>query len=278
LQSLSIVTVTHRRSEVLLEKAMPSLRQQTCSNFEWVVVNDGCDVETRQAIETFQKANPSLAIQYFDLDHPAEGFGLAHGRNLGLAYASREWVCYLDDDNSFMPNFVEESLGFVASHPEAACVITQQSRRRDVYAGGQAVKQGATFLSPIAPCDIDSFVAQQAIFDSNGFLHRRDRSIQWNPAHRVFLDYEYFLRYLSAWGIDRCLIHWQPLVNYIQSSMGVIGSSSYREWAVELDLMLSPNSASYPGLDVNLTCLLNQLSQKYWQKAEQSQVILAFQS
>jgi glycosyltransferase involved in cell wall biosynthesis len=278
LVDLSIITVTHHRSKILIEKVLPSLQQQTCSSFEWVIVNDGCDVETRQAIEVFQKANPSLAIQYFDLDHPAEGFGLAHGRNLGLAYASHDWVCYLDDDNSFMPNFVEASLEFVAGHPEAACVITQQSRRRDVYAGGQVVKQGSTFLSPTAPCDIDSFVAQQALFDSNGFLHRRDRSIQWNPDYRVFLDYEYFLRYLSAWGIDRCLIHWQPLVNYIQSSTGVIGSSSYREWAMELDLMLSHNSASYLGLDVELVSLLNQLSQRCWQKAEQSRVIPAFQS
>jgi glycosyltransferase involved in cell wall biosynthesis len=97
--NVSIVTVTHHRSEVLLKTALSSLQAQTCSDFEWVVVNDGCDVETRQAIEAFQRVNPSLAIQYFDLDHPAEGFGLAHGRNLGLAYASHDWVCYLDDDN-----------------------------------------------------------------------------------------------------------------------------------------------------------------------------------
>jgi glycosyltransferase involved in cell wall biosynthesis len=62
--NVSIVTVTHHRSEVLLKTALSSLQAQTCSDFEWVVVNDGCDVETRQAIEAFQKTNPGLAIQY----------------------------------------------------------------------------------------------------------------------------------------------------------------------------------------------------------------------
>jgi glycosyltransferase involved in cell wall biosynthesis len=276
--NLSIITVTHHRSEVLLKIALPSLQSQTCWDFEWVVVNDGCDVATRRAIEVFQKENPRMTIQYFDLDHPAEGFGLAHGRNLGLACASHDWVCYLDDDNSFEPNFVEESLEFVAGHSEAACVITQQSRRRDVCVGGQVVKRGSVFLSATVPCDIHSFMTQQAIFDSNGFIHRRDRQIQWNPDHRVFLDYEYFLRYLSVCWIDRCLIHWQPLVNYIQSSTGIIGSSNYREWAIELDAILHSASAHYPVLDVNSINLLNQLSQKYWQKAQQGNVIPAFQN
>jgi glycosyltransferase involved in cell wall biosynthesis len=163
LVNLSIVTVTHHRSEILLEKASPSLQQQTCSNFEWVVINDGCDVATRQAIEAFQKANPRMAIQYFDLDHPQEGFGLAHGRNVGLSYANYDWICYLDDDNSFVPNFVEESLGFLASHSEALYIITQQSRRRYVYVDGQVVKQGMLFLSPTSPCDVHMNGASDAI-------------------------------------------------------------------------------------------------------------------
>jgi glycosyltransferase involved in cell wall biosynthesis len=274
---LSIVTVTHHRTEALIAKALSSLQQQTCLDFEWVIINDGCDVATRQAIEALQKTNPPMSIQYFDLDHLQEGFGLAHGRNLGLTYAAHDWVCYLDDDNGFMPTFVEESLHFLTGHPEATCVITQQLRRRDVYVGGQVVKQGSTFLSPTAPCDIRSFLTQQSLFDSNGFIHRRDRQVKWNPDYRVFLDYEYFLRYLSSYGVDGCLIHWQPLVSYIQSSTGVIGSSSYENWATELDAILG-DRAEYLALDANSISALEQLSQKYWKKAQQNRKVPAFQS
>jgi hypothetical protein len=98
------------------------------------------------------------------------------------------------------------------------------------------------------------------------------------PRLSCFLDYEYFLHYLSAWGVERCLIQWQPLVNYIQSSTGVIGSSSYREWAMELDAILHQAPADYSVLDAGLIHELDRLRQRYEKKAEQSQIIPAFQS
>jgi glycosyltransferase involved in cell wall biosynthesis len=271
---LSIITVTHDRPEVLQTQAMPSILAQSCKDFEWVVVNDGGDPATRQLIEQLQA--PGFPLQYWEMPHPEVGFALADGRNLALDRATSDWVCYLDDDNSIAPNFVEVTIAYLDQHPQATSVITQQFRRRDVYRQGELVRQGKPFLSPARLATVADFIQQQAIFDSNGFVHRRDRAIRWNPNYRVFFDYEYFLRYLGNHGIDRCLIHWQPLVNYIQSSAGIIGSSTYEQWADELVSILM-TVEDYPVLDSVAMAALQQLVQTWRDKAEQQQTIAAFQ-
>jgi glycosyltransferase involved in cell wall biosynthesis len=273
---LTIITVTHDRASQLQAQAMPSILAQSCQDFEWLVVNDGGDRATRQLIESLQQQQPGFALQYWEMAHPEVGFALADGRNLALDRASCDWVCYLDDDNSLTPNFVEATIAYLGCHPQATSVITQQFRRRDVYRQGELVKQGKPFLSPAALVTIADLIQQQAIFDSNGFIHRRDRSIRWNPNYRVFLDYEYFLCYLGEYGVDRCLIHWQPLVNYIQSSAGVIGSSSYTQWADELAAILK-GAADYLVLDPVALITLQQLLQMWRDKAQQQQPIAAFQ-
>jgi glycosyltransferase involved in cell wall biosynthesis len=52
--SISIVTATHNRPEALVSKALPSILQQADRSFEWIVINDGADPQTRQTIQQLQ--------------------------------------------------------------------------------------------------------------------------------------------------------------------------------------------------------------------------------
>jgi hypothetical protein len=67
-----------------------------------------------------------------------------------------------------------------------------------------------------------------------GFAHYRHDAGRWNPNYRVFADYEFFLQCVSLWGCSRFKLNPEVLVNYVQSSEGIIGQSSYKDWVTEL--------------------------------------------
>ncbi|KAI9131909.1 glycosyltransferase family 2 protein [Acaryochloris sp. CCMEE 5410] len=192
--TLTIITATHNRANILRYNALASLLQQSRLDFEWIVINDGRDKATQHLIQSTPFPFPH---QYLEIDHPVEEFGLCIARNLGIKAASSNYVCYLDDDNSFRPAFVGTILDWIEQYPHSRFILPQQWRRRDVIQEGKMIKQGKLFISPSADTTLDDLVCQQALFDSNGFVHRRLNSLGWNPQYRVFCDYEFFLQCLS---------------------------------------------------------------------------------
>jgi glycosyltransferase involved in cell wall biosynthesis len=228
---LTLITATHHRVAKLAKAALPSVLGQTEQNFEWIIVNDGRDRATQKLVAAIQA---KFTITYLEMDHPTSGFGLCHARNLGIFQASGEIVAYLDDDNTLSPNFVLETLSFFQCNPLIKCSMVQQSRRRDVVRNGIVIKRGKSFIAPSAHTDTRALIRQSELFDSNGFVHYRHDAPQWNPKYRVFADYEYFLKCASLWGCSSFKLNPQILVNYVQTSDGVIGKSNYQCWATEL--------------------------------------------
>lgn len=226
---LSLITGTYQRLQSLAQRALPSVLAQGISpaDFEWIVVNDGADPATAALIEALDAPFP---IIHLPIRHPTNGFGLCHARNVGLQAAGGDVVAYLDDDNSLAPCFVAQTIQFFSAHPEIKCCIPQQRRQRI-----SPQKKGTPFISPTADCTTAELIRHDQLFDSNGFAHRRVGAPRWNPEFRIFCDYEYFLQALGCWGLDAFAIQPEVLVNYVQTTDGVIGQSRYGDWARELE-------------------------------------------
>jgi hypothetical protein len=269
---LSIITATYHRAKMLASRALPSVMAQTCHDFEWVVINDGGDEVTRALIESLDLPFP---LVYRDMPHPAQGFGLCHARNLGLEVARGERIAYLDDDNALEPEFVAAMIQLFEAQPSLRCCPPQQRRRRDVVKDGKIVRQGKPFISPSDCCETTALIQQRELFDSNGFTHVRYGCPRWNPMYRVFADYEYFLQSLSLWGMNSFRVYSPVLVNYVQTSDGVIGQSSYAEWASEL-ASISQQSESYMILEPDDRQRLIEMYQTYELKYQQGRVIESF--
>jgi glycosyltransferase involved in cell wall biosynthesis len=259
----SIITATYNRASLLATKALSSVQQQTDSRFEWIVINDGYDPETRNLIA---RSKFSCCVRYLEMPHPNAGFGLCHARNLGMATATGTLIAYLDDDNTIAPTFVSSVQQFFHQHPQIQCSMVQQWRQRDQVDGNLLVRSGVPFLSPPAAATVEDLLNQQELFDSNGFVHRRQATLRWNPHYRIFADYEFFLQCLSVWGQDCFQLHPAVLVNYVQRSDGVIGRSSYRDWMIELEQILN-SCALYPVLNDQTQAQLRQLVQRWRDRA-----------
>ena len=98
-QKVSIITSTYNRSDLLLNRCLPSLRAQTYKNIEFVIVSDGPD-------KNLEILKNEANVKYVELGRNWGAFG-GHAKLVGSYMASGDLIGYLDDDDEFTPDHVE---------------------------------------------------------------------------------------------------------------------------------------------------------------------------
>lgn len=112
---VSVVTATYNRPTVLRE-AIDSVRAQSYTNWEQIIVSDGPDDRVTAIVAEYRDPR----IRSFHTNRlPVMG---NYQRNFALKHATGEFVIYLDDDNVIYPHCLETmTAGF--THPEIGYVI-----------------------------------------------------------------------------------------------------------------------------------------------------------
>ncbi len=95
----SVITATHLRP-VLLARALESLSAQTFQDFETIVVADALDAGTATVCAQQLRAHDVF------IKRSGEG-GPADSRNLGMSLARGQWLLFLDDDDTFLPQHLQ---------------------------------------------------------------------------------------------------------------------------------------------------------------------------
>lgn len=101
---VTILTPTYNRSN-LLPPLYKSLSRQSNKNFEWVIVDDGSDDNTKETVERMRRAS-TFPIQYF---HKANG-GKHTALNLGVKKAKGELTLILDSDDELPADVISDIL------------------------------------------------------------------------------------------------------------------------------------------------------------------------
>ena len=99
---ISIVMPVYN-SEKYLKDTLESLRQQTFQNYELICVNDGSTDKSLEILEDFNKKYNNF-IKIIS----TENQGAGTSRNYGFQFAKGETTIFLDSDDYFHPNFLEE--------------------------------------------------------------------------------------------------------------------------------------------------------------------------
>ena len=99
----TVLIPTHDHGRTLLH-SVPSALAQTVSELEVLVVGDGVPDETRELMAELVAADER--VRFFD-NPKGERHGEAH-RHVALQEARGEIVCYLSDDDVWLPDHVEE--------------------------------------------------------------------------------------------------------------------------------------------------------------------------
>ncbi len=104
INDLVSVIVPIYNSEKYLEETLESLRQQTYTKFEALLIDDGATDKSGIIADTFSEKD-----QRFHVIHVKNG-GVSKARNIGLDHALGEWIYCLDSDDCMEPTMLERMI------------------------------------------------------------------------------------------------------------------------------------------------------------------------
>ncbi len=116
---VSVIIPTHNRATLLAE-AIDSVLQQTFSDFELIIVDDGSTDNTPQVVAAYDDPR----IVYIRQDGQERGAA----RNRGVAAAQGEFITFLDDDDWFLPHKLAVQVPYLQANPEVGMVISGWDR------------------------------------------------------------------------------------------------------------------------------------------------------
>ena len=103
----TIIIPTYNRAN-FLPNTINSVIKQTYSNWELIIIDDGSTDHTKQVVASFQDERIKYIYQ--------ENAERSAARNNGIKNATGEWVCFLDSDDYYLPNHLEEFHLFIKNH------------------------------------------------------------------------------------------------------------------------------------------------------------------
>ena len=87
--------------ETYLPKCVDSIMTQTYQNLEIILINDGSTDTSPEICEHYKGLDERIAVIHQD------NRGLSGARNTGIAYASGEFLLFVDSDDYIMPDMIE---------------------------------------------------------------------------------------------------------------------------------------------------------------------------
>jgi len=203
---VSVIIPTYKRVQELV-CAVQSALAQTHERLEVIVVADGPEPEARAALEGL---GPRL--RYLELEVNS---GPAAARNLGVRASRGEWLTFLDDDDTILPEKVAHCYAMAdAARPKrmiATRVIYRREGEDDVWPE-----------KPIGPEEdvADYILKRPSLLGRPGVLPIQallvHRSVLQEVPFTSHKDHEDWAWLLDAWYLAGARVEfcWEPLVVY----------------------------------------------------------------
>ncbi len=190
--TISVVIPAYNAEKTILE-TIESVRQQTFTDFELIVIDDGSSDHTAELINAI--ADDRLRLFSY------ENGGLSIARNRGIDRASGEFIAFLDADDLWTPDKLELQLEALQKHPDAggaySWTIHMSQDGKMINDGGSVHFEGNVYsellVSNFLTNGSNPLIRRTAIESVSGF----------DPALASAEDWEYWLRLAAQWSFVR---------------------------------------------------------------------------
>lgn len=185
---VSVCIATYQRARILTERALPTVLRQSYTNWEAVIVGDGCDDDTAERIAAL--GDPRL--RFFNRDangpYPADPISRwlvagTHASNEAIARARGSWIAPLDDDDEWSDDHLATLL---AEAQRTACELVYGRMRVRIHATGEETWFGSW------PPQHGDFAFQAALYHAglrefryDAAAFERNEPGDWNLARRM---------------------------------------------------------------------------------------------
>jgi len=181
--TVSVIIPAYNAAKTILDTII-SVQQQSLSDFELIIINDGSTDETLDLISSIEDCR----IKIFSY----ENRGVSTARNRGISQATGDFITFLDADDLWTPDKLELQFKTLQKHPEAGVVyswtlVVQENSQR-LCPGVSASFEGNVYQYLL----VDNFIAS----GSNLMLRRQVVELigRFDPDLKYGEDWEYWLR------------------------------------------------------------------------------------
>jgi GT2 family glycosyltransferase len=215
--AVSIVIPAYNSAHYI-SQTLDSIKGQTFSDYEVIVVNDGSD--DRAELERAIESHP-LPVIYLS----QENKGVSAARNAAIRIARGEFYAQIDADDQWLPNYLEVQLAILKRQPEVTLVYPNATIVRDDDA-----EVGLEFME-MSPSEgevsFESLVRQECVVMTSvtARMSAIHKAGLFDEELRSCEDFDLWLRVAKTGG--RIIYHRQPLVRYRRHAGSL---SSDRVW------------------------------------------------
>ncbi|MGV3696156.1 glycosyltransferase family 2 protein [Flavobacterium sp.] len=112
-----------------IEKTLKSVLAQTFTDFEIIIVNDGSTDQSGAKILAFEDSR----IRYFAKANE----GVSSARNFGIDKAEGDYICFLDADDYWYPDFLQTVYSYIQKVPEKVFGLAYENEIADTLLPAQ---------------------------------------------------------------------------------------------------------------------------------------------
>ncbi|MBO7244901.1 MAG: glycosyltransferase family 2 protein [Alphaproteobacteria bacterium] len=127
---ISVIMPVYNTKEIYLRPAIESVLNQTYTDFELIIIDNGSKKETVQILEQYKDNR----IKLYRLE---ENLGPAGARNLGIENAKGEFIAFNDSDDISSLNRFEKQIEFFEKNKDIGCLGTAS---KHIYNGVEKIQ------------------------------------------------------------------------------------------------------------------------------------------
>ena len=178
-----------------LRQAIESILGQTWSDFEFLIINDGSNDNSRDIILSFDDRRIRL------VDNPSN-IGLTKSLNRGLQLARAEYIARQDADDISYPERLERQVKFLDEYPD---VVLLGTRTRAIDESGKPQKENLLRI-PIGLLAIRWYLMFQNAFIHSSVMFRRSIICEklggYDESFAKAQDYELWSRIARSYAVE----------------------------------------------------------------------------
>lgn len=187
MEKVSVIIPTYNREGTIL-RAVESVLNQTYQNLEVLVVDDGSTDRTVELVAAIEDDRVKCIV--LELNS-----GAANARNVGVEYATGEWIAFQDSDDSWQREKLVKQMEYVRRFPKYDLLYGECKVHLD---------DGRTAIAPLQPWpqimegDMLKTLLLRNVISMPTILVKREAFLQsggFDVSYKALEDWEFLIRF-----------------------------------------------------------------------------------
>ncbi len=177
--NISVVITTYNRPD-FLQEALIGVSQQTLSAYEVIIIDDCSTISYDDVYPTVEKLQARYLKQ-------KSGVGANAARNIGIKESSGDIVAFLDDDDIWLPDYLE-TIHDKFLHGAGAVVsgFKQLGKEEVIVTNTDTIVTKASLLRGNTYCGMSGFSAKRNLLEEMLFDEALNNGQDWDMYVRLF--------------------------------------------------------------------------------------------